>query len=273
MLIISDQFWRIDSVIASHVWDEAALFLPSYVTNTSGFDQLLSSFFTVNSPSQTAVRACIKQRYLPNPNGNQRTAASGVIRDSMFTCNVRYLYDALQRSQRNVWTMSYQFLSSQNAALHASDLVPTFWNDYTNVTAFAERLLCLCQSGGSSSCPYLWEIELALDAISDEIRKPYQKYLMSYATTGQPNWSNSPGNWIVPSPVGDNLANVMGVGFSAVPSWAFYNTTDDQVQRSTCNFWRTMAGAVTSGTVPSCTSRELEPLFVQDGNLHGKVEL
>ena len=85
-------------------------------------------------PQLEVVRQAIKAQYPaqgPPYYGDQRGRIADVIRDSSFTCNTRWLYDAYNSIGAGTYMLQYDFLDyfleqHYNDAIHASDLLPLF---------------------------------------------------------------------------------------------------------------------------------------------------
>jgi hypothetical protein len=218
------------------------------VSNTNGFYLLLSYFLPGNQEGTQAVRSCIQQRYLTNPN-DQKTAAIAMIQDSQFTCNPRWTLDAMHAKSKPVYLMDYAFWASKGAAVHASDLFPTFWSSTANVTTVATALAL--QLGKS---------ETIIAALLSQVKRMYtyyQSYFVNFAINGDPNKGGSiPATWNLPSPQ-PTLSSVMQVSGNLLsPAQGFDNSyTDDEDTESTCGFWNEMASAVVESRAPtiSCT--------------------
>ncbi|KAK4159311.1 Alpha/Beta hydrolase protein [Cladorrhinum sp. PSN259] len=239
---------RLKGLIASHVADEAKAFIPKYVTDWAGFDKLLKSFLPGDSKPRNDQRACISERY--KSFWNQKKRAKNVIQDSMFVCNVRFTYDAAVRQKLPVWLMDYGVFQDLDFALHATDLVPTFWHENASQDAFSTAI---CDAAGKSKferaeCKKLlkkhyWPVLTA-------IRLRYQKYFVGFIVGGDPNESGNEVKWLNPTEgSGGTLNQVMQVtGKKEEKDTQNFNLVQDSLTReATCKFWSCMASAVASG--------------------------
>ena len=144
------------------------------------------------------------------------------INDSGFTCNVRYLSDAYAGK-------TYNLQYSVTPALHATDLLPTFYNLNLDLTIFGA------------------DIAIPLIAGFGPYAQAYQSYLTSHARTGDPNTYkktfNIPSAITWPRPTddgGDLLSGVLDAG-----DLGFQTISDGQTGRNRCYFWRGIADRVT----------------------------
>jgi carboxylesterase type B len=250
---------KITALIASHVDDEAVNFIPSYVQSLDGFKKMLDAFLQVGtSTTRLAQKACIVSRYQNAGGGDPVQMAKAVIQDSMFVCNTRFLYDAAANPGTNtpIWLMWYAFFANlepftkYNFAVHASDLLPTFWNNEFDPSSF-KSLIC-------DHVPAIkpWKCKLAIDTLFlylKGMRPTYQKYFASFILNSNPN---SPGNptWSHPVDTNGVLSQVQKItnlnGYSAPQ-------TDHFLDVSTCGFWACMADAVANNKSPQCNCQPM----------------
>jgi len=171
-----------------------------------------------------------------------------MIQDSMFTCNVRFAYDATIQSQSSplpIWLLAYDLFANYplgDLALHGTDLLPAFWNSHTDPQTVAQ-MLC-SQFIAIPGCRTVMT-RVYLPAV-EAIRKQYQGYLAAFAVTGDPNASGGSATpWAHPVP-GDALGNVL-----TVTKGSFASGTDGVTTEDACGFWACVAAAVTAEEVPS----------------------
>lgn len=205
----------------SHVADEAEIFVPQSFQTDAAFDALIDETFPPYAKA-AGVNAAIVKRYPPVLNGagiykNERDRVKAALRDSIFLCNVRSLSDAYHG--RN-WNLQY----SVPPGLHGSDVLPTFFNRNLNLTLIGEI------TGAPLSPEFISLIEA------------YQSYLVSHASTGNPNTLKRPPaiTWPRPYNKGDVIAGVLDVsdqGFNVI--------TDNQASERACRFWRHVEATVT----------------------------
>lgn len=226
----------VTSFIISHVFDESKLFVPCYVTTDDGFSRFLDDFMPgdIYTPQKNAIN----QKY--DVITDQKERAKAVIGDSSFYCNTRFVYDAYaQLKTAGVYMLKYEFFATFGAAVHASDLLPTFYSPSINVTALKYYLH---QRTGISDTL----LGQFIDRLP-ELAWEYQSYLTSFASLGLPKpaideahdtmvaWNSAT--------VGSsgNLENVMDASFHFFgPDFTFPHT-DTQNSNATCWFWSNMS--------------------------------
>ena len=224
----SGNFYKgIDSLILSHVSDEAFIFVPTDVTTDAQFNTYVSEVFPPYSQS-AGVNAAIEARYPPvmGNNSNYTTEFNRVkalLGDSSFQCNVRYLSDAYNGK-------NYNLQYSVTPGFHATDLLPAFYDLNIDLTAL----------GNSVPVPLI--------AGFGSFAQAYQSYLVSHARSGDPNkfakLVNIPPaiNWPkAGSSSANTLTNVLNAGNSG-----FSVINDPETTESVCDFWRRVAAAVTN---------------------------
>ena len=217
----------IDSLILSHVSDEAFIFVPSDVTTDAQFATYVSEVFPPYAQS-AGVNAAIEARYPPVMSGKSnyttefdRTKA--LLAESSFQCNVRYLSDAYNGK-------NYNLQYSVTPGFHATDLLPAFYDLNVDLTALG------------NSVPY------PLIPGFGSFAQAYQSYLVSHARSGDPNkfakLVNVPPaiNWPkAGSSSANTLTNVLNAGNSG-----FSVINDSETTESACGFWREVAAALTN---------------------------
>lgn len=100
-------FWPLDSLIVSHVSDEAHNFVPAWVQTPDNFTQFVHDF--IPEDSLAPLRQDIEIQYPSSTyKGNQTLRVKEVIQDAVFTCNTRQMYDGYHNST-SVYMMVYDF--------------------------------------------------------------------------------------------------------------------------------------------------------------------
>lgn len=224
----SGNFYKgIDSLILSHVYDEAFIFVPPDVTTDSQFSNFISEAFPPYAQS-AGVNAAIENRYPPvmSASSNYTTEfdrTKALLADSSFQCNVRYLSDAYNG-------MNYNLQYSVTPGFHGTDLLPTFYDLNVDLTAL----------GDNSPFPLIPGF--------GSFAQAYQSYLVSHARSGDPNTYakllNVPPaiNWPkAGSSSADELTNVLNAG-----DLGFSVVSDTETTESVCGFWREVAAALTN---------------------------
>lgn len=225
----------IESLIVSHVADEAYIFTPTTLNTDSIFNVWIESLNPVYSKDD-GIDAAIKEFYTPV---NSSTTSNGqfsspyvfydavnrsrtYLRDSIFTTNTRFVTYAYPGKTFN---MQYGY----PPGWHGTDIEPTFFDPATegNVTSLGEPPAAYAQA--------------------------YQSYFISHALTGDPNvYSHGAGppviQWPHPADVnGTWLENVLEVG-----NTGFDLILDSQTPRFASDFWSQVLSAETQagGYVP-----------------------
>ncbi|KAL8820359.1 MAG: hypothetical protein Q9223_001408 [Gallowayella weberi] len=215
------------SFIFSHVSNEADLFVPSNVKTDQQFTTFLESIFPPYSKAN-GVNAAIEARYPPVTTGpgphnytTERARVKDLLAESGFLCNIRDLSDAYAGK-------NYNLRYSVTPGLHATDLLPTFYNLNLDLDIFGKN------------------IPFPLIPGFGAFAQAYQSYLTSHARTGDPNVYKKTRNippaisWPKPGNSGDSFTGVLNAG-----DLGFSIIEDGQTKRSRCGFWRDVAAAVT----------------------------
>ncbi|KAM0331487.1 hypothetical protein ACHAQA_003163 [Verticillium albo-atrum] len=221
--LAAGNFWDLGSLVLSHCAKEATPFVNGAVASNANFDTFIKGIF----PNYTLANGNINQitdMYPPVTNSksskfkSQAARMEALLRDSSFTCNIRYLNEAF--GDKNVWNMQY----SVSPGWHGSDLFAVFYNsrfktgDWSQVLATFVFLPAGILYGGIS-----WAL---------------QSYLTSYVMTGDVNakrakWNLPPAiSWKRPE-TGDKVKGVLNVG-----NWYYSTIEDKEVPRAECGFWR-----------------------------------
>ena len=222
----SGNFYKgISSIIISHVSDEADLFVPASVLTDEMFTELLNYQWPPYAQRGGVTRA-IEARYPPvmAPGANyttERARLKAYIGESSFQCNARHISDAYKGKTYN---MQY----SVTPGLHATDLLPTFYNLNLNLNALG------------------MDVPIPLVPGFGGLATAYQSYLVSHARTANPNTYKKTINipsaitWPKPGHGGDALSGVLDVN-----DLGFKLLTDEQTTEGRCGFWRDVAAAAT----------------------------
>ena len=209
-------------------------------------------------------------------------------RDALFTCNPRWLYNAAQtKGNMPVYLMEYAFytfhliVANFTAAIHASDLLPTFWNSGLNSTEIADNFIypkVKCMQPLVTK----FMVENFTAAVAS-MSQDYQKYLVGHAINGNPNLGNPGATWNLPSVSGPELTDLLHVT-TGTPEFQD-NYTDPLSLECICDFWAQMATDVTTGaavdpsasicSASSCPTSNAAAagLVLQDGRLARAWEL
>lgn len=228
---------NIESVIVSHVSDEARMFVQDGIYNDADFYNLTSYDFG-NTSSVTAVKDAIsKQLMSPNVTGSpyktQKERTIGYTQFSTFTCNTRFITEAFKNA-------SYNLQYSRGTGLHGTDIGTAFFNAHpaTGLAGLFSGGLGMLSGG---------------DRTLSTFAPLYQNYLTSFSRTGDPNTFK--GKDIITWPkaqYGPEIKDVMNAGDDG-----FKLITDKENQAKDCDFWRDAFAALTAigGESPLATHR------------------
>jgi carboxylesterase type B len=232
-------YWKhMDSLIISHVADEASSFVPKFINEEDDLDTWLNNLLPHDKLSP--VRNAVERKYDQGRYGEAKDRASAILQDAFFICNTRQLYDAYNDSTTR-YVLQYSFLSYFGLAVHASDLLPIFWNKNVDVTRFIKKQVS-----------YLPEFVIDwLASYFGQFAQQYQRYLVSHATSGDPNtgknkrtpkWKQAKGH--------NKLKNVMETSFSLFENYFDSRSVDSINTASVCNFWTDVAKNVSAALRP-----------------------
>ena len=194
------------------------------------------------------TRNKIIQRYSADVySGDQKKRTSTVIRDSSFTCNTRQLFNAYNARGVKVYAIYYNFLAIAGMNFHAADLIPTFVNKDSDVSA----ILGKCESDILKR----FAIGKVAGYVANTLAPAYQKLLIAHAIHGDPNMAalnmtdklNGTDGRLVWTPArtksddrGDKLRDVLGV--DNIPWGDPFHMREDEINtRSSCDFWDSIA--------------------------------
>jgi len=209
------------------VSDEADLFVPLQINTDSDFNAFLAYAYPAYAVT-AGVTAAIEARYPPVMSGSvhnyttERDRIKAYIGDEGFQCNVRFLTDAYDGK-------NYNLQYSVFPGLHATDLLPTFYDANLDLAVFG------------------MDIPFPLIPAFGSFAQGYQSYLVSHARTGDPNTYKKTFNippaitWPEPDNSGDQISGVLNAG-----NLGFSTITDGETGKNTCDFWVQVAAAVTN---------------------------
>ncbi|KAL8645980.1 MAG: hypothetical protein Q9226_007059 [Calogaya cf. arnoldii] len=208
------------SLILSHVSDESSLFVPLSMKDDEDFTTTVESIYSAYT-KRAGITSSIASRYGQKnyPTAFERYKA--FLGDSSFYCNVRYLTDAYKGK---TWNLKYSVFPG----LHATDILPTFYNLNLDLDSFGSLVpFPLVPGFGGFS-------------------QAFQSYLVSHARTGDPNTMRKRFSvpptiaWPKPNGGGDRVEGVLQAG-----NFGFGVVSDGQISRETCDFWQGVFEAVT----------------------------
>jgi carboxylesterase type B len=192
---------KLDSLIVSHVSNEADIFIPLSVTSDAKWKDYLTQWY----PGQSDVVKSITDHYSNKSSMNNRLKA--YIGDSTFHCNTRWIASAYPDK-------TYMLQYSRMAGQHGIDVLAMFMGTKT-VLASAQNM----------------------DKTFPDFANAYQSYLLSHARTGDPNTyrlQSGPSPTVPWEKVGslDHDITVVDAGPSG------FSTVQDQINsKEACDFW------------------------------------
>jgi len=189
------------------------------------------------------VRDHINATYASDRLNDQLTRVGTLIRDVAFTCNTRQLFDAYN-GKIKIWMMNYNFLAKYGAAVHASDLLPTFCNKYLDLADLLKTCGSVPASLANRLGPY----------VKNNLAPAYQSYLKSHAIHDDPNTGAKGGaakvNWTTATTSGDDdhdhARNIMQP-YLPLLWWKppFAMAPQDPINTaSSCKFWNAIAAQI-----------------------------
>jgi carboxylesterase type B len=204
----------VESLIVSHVANEAGMFVHDQVKNDTAFKAFVDWNYSHNDPVTAAV---LEQFPSPNSNAkysNQNARMTDYIQYSTFTCNTRWLSEAYKGK---TWNVQYSF----DGGSHGSDITADFYDRKVGFSAKIEDL----RTPGV--------------AVVSTI---YQAYLLSHALTGDPNKMKykSAIEWPKVT-LGPHLGNVLNVDKQ------FQLISDQKNKKEDCDVWLDIFATVTNG--------------------------
>ena len=211
------------------------------------------------------VRDQINARYASKNFDNQLNRVGTLIRDASFTCNTRQLFDAYN-GKISTWMMNYHFLAKYGAAIHASDLLPTFCNDNLNVADLLHKCANISELKALAIGPY----------IRKTFAPDYQSYLKSHAIYNDPNTGAIAGakkvHWpLATTSAADNHDHVMNVMQPYYPDFPVTNppfkilAQDPNNTATSCGFWNDIATQIMD--IVGETQKELSLTIQNDESL------
>ncbi|KAI0169237.1 alpha/beta-hydrolase [Hypoxylon sp. FL1284] len=224
-------FWDVESLVLSHTTAESNVFVSGLVQTASEFTDFVDAIFP-NYTQAAGITDKIDAFYVSGSSDQSQTdRVQALLRDSSFTCNVRHLTEGVGDSR--VWNLQY----GVTPGWHGADLFPVFFD-------------AASAGGGDSWLDDLGALLPApgLGALAAGFSSALQSYLTSYVRAGDPNAHRAVLNlpptvrWDHPSSGdGEQIAGVVSLG-----DLGFSTVSDDQNEKTPCDFWRDVAAAVTS---------------------------
>lgn len=225
----SGNYWKgIDSLIVSHVSDEAETFVSDTIPDNQWFEQWLDSLLPAYS--KPAIANAVLKEYpaaslLGSPYLTPRERDKAFVRDSTFTCNARVLTQAYAGKTYN---MQY----SITPGVHSDDILAMFFDPSIPL--------------GNYNASVNFDLIPGFATMAEA----YQSYMISHAVYGDPNKARLAHSiphtiaWPHPSQSGDTYANVLNVG-----DLGFSLINDTQISANSgshCDFMNQLGLALTN---------------------------
>ncbi|TGO47646.1 hypothetical protein BOTNAR_0513g00030 [Botryotinia narcissicola] len=225
-----------ESLIISHVYDEARLFANKDIKTEAQFTEFVTRAFPGDELAE--VRQNIEDKYPSRTYDNdQQTRLRAVLSDSTFVCNNYQIYQAYKKNSK-VYATRYEIPPAQ----HGTDLLPVIWNEEVDVAGLIKAIVPWIPDWITNILGNVW-VPLATR---------YQKYFAAHALTGDPNDLNYDRGltWEVTTDDGKKLTNALKVGLQySNPNHPFYTLGyDGQVTAESCNFWSDLAEKIMTVT-------------------------
>ena len=225
LIFIQGQFVNCSSLIVSHVWNEAGIFIPKSIDTPTAFTNFLTSVFPGDKMQK--IRFFIEARYPSAGFKDQQARVRKVMQDSTFVCNSRQVYDAYKGK---TYAMSYQI----PPGWHGSDLLPACYHQGLSVKDLFKTYLADVDDS-------LIEI---LERVINYIASRYQKYFGGHAMSGDPNM-NAPFNsetWQIANDDEGTINNTLIATLLTLDRTPFFDVrSDPEMSADNCDFWKTVA--------------------------------
>ncbi|KAF5873404.1 putative carboxylesterase family protein [Botrytis fragariae] len=222
-----------ESLMISHVYDEARLFADKNIKTAAQFTEFVTLAFPGDELAE--VRQNIEDKYPSSAyNDNQQRRLMVVLRDSTFVCNNYQIYQAYKKNSK-VYATRYEIPPAQ----HGSDLLAIIWDKKVDVAGLIKRIIPWLPDRSSEVLESIW-VSLA---------SRYQQYFAAHALTGDPNYLNQGKGlaWEATTDDDKELTNALKVGLQySNPKHTFYSLgSDGQVAAASCDFWNDLAEKIT----------------------------
>ncbi|KAF3392075.1 Secreted lipase [Talaromyces pinophilus] len=193
--------WKnVESVIVSHVIDEASLGLPDPIPEGQ-LEAFISSNLPPNATEQTKrIANLFKSLYA---NSTEKEMLSALYNDILYTCNLRAVLKAYPSP---AWAFQFSFLDGVINGKHASDMPATWYNP-------------------------------KLQGSIEPLFGQFQRYITNHARTGNPNTPHSKKHQLKYWPEVTGLEEEMPGNVFNMSNWGFEVIRDGQMLKSVCEAW------------------------------------
>lgn len=228
LMFTQGQIANCSSLIVSHVWNEAGIFIKPSINTTAAFTDFLETVFPGNKMQK--IRDSIEARYPPaGPpfHGDQQSRVRKMVQDSTFVCNSRQLYDAYKGQ---IYVMQYNF----PPAFHGSDLLASSYHQGIDIAALIKS--------------YIDDVNDVLISLLENIIQAfavrYQRYFASHALSGDPNTLSNRGSptWEIAEDAEGLIDKVLKAGIIGTYGNPFFSVGEDRESSAVdCDFWKEVA--------------------------------
>lgn len=222
---------NLSSLIVSHVWNEAGIFVRPWVDTSKAFTEFLNLAFPGTKLQR--IRDAIENHYPaagPPFFGNQQARLRKVLQDSTFVCNARQLYEAYKGK---TYIMQY----NMPPGTHGSDLLASTWHQGVDIADLINSFVNNLPSAVVS----------VIESIIVPFATTYQRYFAAHALYGDPNTLNTRNavTWDVAKDDGDTIDNALKASLLSYGDKPFFNIGPDLESTATnCDFWTQVAGEI-----------------------------
>ena len=227
-MFIQGQFANCNSLIVSHVWNEAGIFVKKSIDSPTAFTNFLKSVFPGDKMQK--VRDSIETRYpsAGSPfSGDQQARVRQVLQDSTFVCNSRQVYEAYKGK---TYVLKYDF----PPATHGSDLLAA---SYHQGLAVGDLL--------KSYIPDLDKTAVAiLETIIPPFAQRYQRYFGGHVHGGDPNQFQYGHyeKWEFADEEDGIINNALKTSLLSFDNTPFFDVGKDlESTAKICDFWKEVA--------------------------------
>ncbi|KAF4218828.1 hypothetical protein CNMCM5878_004424 [Aspergillus fumigatiaffinis] len=193
--------WKnIESVIVSHVIDEASLGLPDPIPEGQ-VEAFISNNLPANATAQTKTIANLFESLYAN--STEREMLSALYNAILYTCNLRAVLKAYPNP---AWAFQFSFLDGVINGKHASDIPATWYN-------------------------------AKLQGSTEPLFGQFQRYITNHARSGNPNTPRSKKHELEYWPEVTGLEEDAPGNVFNMSNWGFDVIRDDQMAKSVCDAW------------------------------------
>lgn len=227
-MFIQGQFANCKSLIVSHVWNEAGIFIKKAIDTPTAFTNFVKSVFPGDKMQK--IRDSIEARYPsagPPFLGDQQARVRQVVQDSTFVCNSRQVYDAYKGK---TYVLKYDF----PPATHGSDLLAA---SYHRGLAVGDLLKSYIKDLPEP-------IVNVLEAVITPFAQRYQRYFGGHAVSGDPNEFNYGRyeKWEIANDDDGTINNALKATLLSFDDTPFFNVGKDlESTAKICDFWKEVA--------------------------------